>query len=242
MKRLLGFLLKNALLLLALLATAGSSALLTMRSLLEAQEVQVPALTGRRLPEAGALTARLGLQLRVEGKRHSPEVPPDRVAAQEPPAGAGLKANRSVRVWLSLGPERVVVPAVEGQSLRSARLSLGQSLLPLARVVAAYAPAPAGTVLMQRPPAGEAEMIGPGVSLLVSRGPAGRDYLMPDLIGRQADAVVDALQQRGFRLAVRPRSYPGVAAGIVLRQSPAAGHRLSPGAEVALEINAEAPR
>ena len=237
-KRLAVFLFKNALLLVALAAFAALSGVATMRVVLTSQEVSVPSLIERRVPEAGALAARHGLLLRVEGKRHDPRIPVDRVVTQEPPAGSTLKARRSIRVWLSLGPQRLSVPAVEGESLRTARLNLEQAGLNVARVVEVDAPQEEGTVLVQRPPAGETDAVVAGVSLLSSRGRAGRDYLMPDLIGRRADDVLAALQQAGLKVAdVRYRSYPGVAAGIVLRQIPAAGHRVSPRSTVSLDIS-----
>jgi serine/threonine-protein kinase len=231
-------LLQNALLVLALLATAGVSAVATMRVVLGSQEVTVPLLLQTRISEAGALARQHGLLLKVEGKRHDPKVPVDRIAAQEPAPGSALKAHRSVKVWVSLGPERLAVPSVEGASLRSARLSLEQAGLHVARVVEVETPAEEGTVILQRPAAGEADSIGEGVSLLASRGAAGRDYLMPDLIGRKAEDVLDRLRAAGLKVAeVKYRSYPGVAAGVVLRQSPAAGHPVNPRTTVTLDIS-----
>lgn len=237
-QRLSRLLLRNGLLALALLATTALSALLTMRSVLSAQDVVVPLLVGRGLAEAGAVAARASLSLRIEGKRHDPRVPADRIAAQEPPGNSQLKSHRSVRVWLSLGPQRIVVPAVEGTSLRSARLALEQAQVAIGRVVEVEDPAEEGTILVQHPAAGEAGSSQEGISLLVSRGPRSADYLMPDLIGRQADAVLDRLRAAGLKVAeVRYRTYPGVAPGIVLRQIPAAGHRVSTKGAVSLDIS-----
>jgi len=241
-KRFAVLLAKNGLLLLALAVVAAASALATMRVVLTSQEVAVPSLLQKRIPEAGIAARRAGLLLRVEGKRHDATVPADKIATQEPPPGATLKAHRSIRVWLSLGPQRLTVPAVEGGSLRTARLTLDQAGIPVARVVEVEAPAEEGTVLMQRPPAGETDTVGDGVSLLASRGPAGRDYLMPDLIGRKAEDVLEALRRVGLKVAeVRYRTYPGVAPGIVLRQAPAAGHRVSPRSTVSLDISKAVP-
>jgi beta-lactam-binding protein with PASTA domain len=237
-KRFAILLLKNGVLLATLILTAGASALLTMRAVLTAQEVVVPSLVDKRVPEAGALSSRAGLLVRVEGRRHDPRIAPDRIVAQEPPAGSPLKAHRSIRVWVSLGPRRQRVPAVEGQSLRTARLVLDQAQVPVARVAEIEAPAEEGTILVQRPAAGDVDALTDGVSLLVSRGRGGRDYVMPDLIGRKADAVIDGLQQAGLKVAdVRYRTYPGTAPGVVLRQSPAAGHRVSPRSTVSLDIS-----
>lgn len=229
---------RNTLLGFALLATVGASALLTMRSVLTAQDVVVPLLVGRGLTEAFGLASQQSLGVKVEGKRHDPRVPADRIAAQEPPGRSLLKANRSVRVWMSLGPRRIIVPAVEGTSLRSARLTLEQAQVTIARVVEVLDPAEEGTILVQHPSAGEAGSAVEGVSLLVSRGPRNADYLMPDLIGRQADQVLDRLRAAGLKVAeIRYRTYPGVAPGIVLRQIPPAGHRVSTKGVVSLDIS-----
>lgn len=237
-KRALILLFKHGMLAVALLATAGLSALVTMRSVLTSQQVEVPSLLDKRMPEAGDLASRRGLLLRIEGKRNDPRIPLDHIVAQEPAPGAALKSHRSVRVWLSLGPRRLNLPALEGQSLRTGRLALDQSQVAIARVAEVDDPAAEGTVLVQRPPAGEVEAIEAGISLLVSRGSGRGDYLMPDLIGKRASDVLGTLQVVGLKVTdVRYRAYPGAPGGIVLRQSPAAGHRVSPHSAVALEVS-----
>lgn len=241
-KRVSLFLIKSSSLGLALFLVAGLSALGTMRVVMSSEEVVVPSVVAKSIPEAGALAARHGLSLRVEGRRNDAKIPADHVAAQEPAAGANLKSHRSIRVWASAGPRRVAVPALEGGSVRTARLSLDQGQVPLLRVVEVDDPEAEGTVLQQHPPAGEADGAVEGVSLLASRGPVGADYLMPDLIGRSADAVLDRLRTAGLKVSeVRYRAYPGVAPGIVLRQLPPAGHRVNARSQVSLDISKVTP-
>jgi serine/threonine-protein kinase len=237
-KRLTALLLENALLAGALLLTAALSGVTTMRIVLSSQEVVVPSLLERKVAEAGALAGRHRLLLRVEGKRHDPSVAPDAIVAQEPPAGSRLKAQRSVRVWVSLGPRRLTVPGLEGQSLRTARLTLDQLQLPVARVAEVPDPAEAGTILVQNPPAGETDSVGPGLTLLVSQGPRVVDYVMPDLIGRKVEEALLVLARIGLRASdLRLRSYPGVQPGIVLRHVPPAGHRVNATTTIAFEVS-----
>jgi len=237
-KRFTAFLFENALLAGALVLTAALSAVTTMRIVLASQEVVVPSLLERRVADAGALAGRHKLLLRVEGKRHDDKVALDQVVAQEPAAGARLKAQRSVRVWVSLGPRRLNVPALEGQSLRTARLTLDQLQLPVARVAEVPDDAEPGTILVQNPPAGEAEHVGAGVTLLVSRGRRQVDYVMPDLIGRKLEDVERQLARAGLRTGeLRVRSYPGVPPGIVLRHVPPAGHRVNAATPIALDVS-----
>jgi eukaryotic-like serine/threonine-protein kinase len=229
---------RNALLGAALLAVLAVSALFTMRVVLTSRDVAVPSLAGRALADANALAAQRGLALRIEGRRHDATVPAEHVVAQEPPPGGTLKAHRAVRVWVSLGPRRVSVPPIEGGTARTARIALEQAGVPVARVVEIEDPAPEGTVLGQRPPPGEADLSSGGASLLVSRGPAGASYVMPDIIGREAGAVIAALQAAGLKVSdVRYRTYPGVEPGIVLRQTPPAGHPVSPRAALSLDVS-----
>jgi beta-lactam-binding protein with PASTA domain len=234
----LRFLARNALLGATLVATLGVSALATMRVVLSARDVAVPGVVGQLLADAGALAARRGLDVQVEGRRYDPDVPADHVIAQEPPPGGALKIHRQVRVWVSLGPRRITVPPVEGQSVRTARIALEQAGLPVAHVVEVDSMAPEDTVLVQRPVSGETDAPGDGAALLVSRGPDRAGYVMPDLIGRRADAVVSSLQAAGFKVTdVRYRRYPGVAPGIVLRQHPPAGHRVDPRTPLSLDVS-----
>jgi serine/threonine-protein kinase len=236
--QILRLLAQNALLGLALVATLATSALFTMRVVLDSRDVAVPSLQGRSLREAEALLAPAGLALRIEGRRHDAGVPPDRVVAQEPPPGATLKSHRAVRLWRSLGPKRVSVPRVEGESLRTARATLEQAGIPVGRVIEVRDRAAEGTVLMQRPPAGDADLGSEGASLLVSRGPRDVSYVMPDLIGKDAQQVLAILERAGLKVTdVRYRSYPGVAPGIVLRQSPPAGQRVSSRAALSLDVS-----
>jgi beta-lactam-binding protein with PASTA domain len=237
-RTILRFLLRNALLGAALAAAAATSALLTMRVVLSARDVAVPALVGRPLVEAEAQAERRALVLRIEGRRHDPSVAAERIVAQEPPAGGALKAHRAIRVWVSLGPRRATVPPVEGQSARTARIALEQGGVPVDRTVEVADAAPEGTVIVQRPLPGEADLSAGGASLLVSRGPGGASFVMPDLIGREASSAVSLLQSAGLKVGdVRYRSYPGIAPGIVLRQVPAAGYRVDARTALTLDVS-----
>jgi serine/threonine-protein kinase len=94
---------------------------------------------------------------------------------------------------------------------------------------------PAGTVVAQTPPAkSQSER----VALLVNRGERGATYVMPDLIGVNGDRAADVLRARGFRVAVvGDHPYPGVPAGVVLRQAPQAGFQIAPGEAISIEVS-----
>jgi serine/threonine-protein kinase len=221
----------------ALLATYLLFAAASMRIALRTREVSVPPLAGRTVNEATALLSDAGLHLKVEeARRIDPKVPSGQVAAQEPAAGYRTRRERSVRVWLSAGPRSTIVPAVTGESQRTAELRVKQEGLELGEIASIRsADYPAAAVIAQTPsPKSHAAR----VSLLVNRGERGATYVMPDLIGVNGDRAADLLRTRGFRVAVvGEHPYPGVPAGVVLRQNPQAGFQIAPGEPISLEVS-----
>lgn len=220
-----------------LLGTYLLFAAASMRLAIKAREVQVPDLTDRTAHEATTIAADLGLTLKADdARRVDAKIGEGRVVSQDPPAGATTRRQRIVKVWLSSGQRVNIIPALAGETERSAQLRLAQDGLTLASVSEIRSSdAPTGVVLAQEPPAKSA---GTEVSLLVNRGEQGATYVMPDLIGVNGDRAAEILRTRGFRVAVvGSNPYPGVAAGIVIRQSPQGGFQIAPGEPISLEVS-----
>jgi beta-lactam-binding protein with PASTA domain len=212
-------------------------AVTAMRVALKVREVQVPDLRNHTVGEATAVLENEGLVLNVaESGRLDPKVPAGRIAVQEPPAGAVTRRQRSIRVWVSRGARVTTIPALTGETERTARLRLeedGLSLVGLAEVRSAEYPS--GTVIAQEPP-GSAH--GTEVALLVNRGEQAYGYVMPDLIGLTGARAVDLLRAHGFRVTIVGEiPYPGVPPGIVLRQAPSAGFQIGAGQPISLEVS-----
>jgi eukaryotic-like serine/threonine-protein kinase len=183
------------------------------------------------------LLADAGLNLKVEeGSRIDPKVPAGQILTQDPQPGVSTRRQRSVKVWISAGPRSLTVPALFGESERAAEMRVKQNGLEL-RTVAEIRSSeyPAGSVIAQSPPPQSAST---QVALLVNRGERGTSYVMPDLIGVNGDRAADLLRAKGFRVAVvGEHPYPGVPAGIVLRQSPQGGFQIAPGEPISLEVS-----
>jgi len=221
----------------ALLLTYVLFAAAAMRVALKTREVVVPPLTGKSVNEATALLSEAGLNLKVEeGKRVDAKVPAGQILTQDPQPGVRTRRERSVKVWVSAGPRSTIVPALIGESERTAQLRLQQEGLELAGTAEVRSSDyVAGTVMAQTPgPQANA----PRVALLVNRGEHGATYVMPDLIGVNGDRAADLLRMRGFRVAVvGDHPYPGVPGGIVIKQNPQAGFQIAPGETISLEVS-----
>lgn len=221
----------------ALLVTYLLFAAASMRLALKTREVLVPPLAGRTVNEASALLADAGLTLKVEeGARIDPKVPAGQILAQEPQAGISTRRQRSVKVWISGGPRALAVPAFLGESERMAEMRAKQNGLELrTRAEIRSGEYPAGSVVAQSPPPKSSSA---QVALLINRGERGTSYVMPDLIGVNGDRAADLLRAKGFRVAVvGEHPYPGVPAGIVLRQNPQGGFQIAPGEPISLEVS-----
>jgi serine/threonine-protein kinase len=209
----------------------------SMRLALKAREVQVPSLVNRTANEATAIASDLGLTLRVdESRRADAKIGAGRILAQEPAPGSIARRQRSIKVWISAGPRASTVPLLTGETERTAQLRLAQDGLALTGIAEIRSPRYAADIVVaQQPPAKSA---GAAVALLVNRGQRGATYVMPDLIGVNGDRAAEILRARGFRVAVvGSMPYPGIAAGIVLRQSPQAGFQIAPGEPISIEVS-----
>jgi beta-lactam-binding protein with PASTA domain len=220
-----------------LLATFGVFFLASTRVAIHAREVVVPDLRGRSMSEASAALGRLGLTFKVEPQRRADlKVPADHVLSQDPDPGTVLRRQRSVRVYISDGVRRPVVPAVVGENERSAQLHLSQAQITVISVTAIRSDAyPESTVIAQDPPAAGQT---PSVSLLVNRGNPAVTYVMPDLIGTVGARAAEVLRRQGFVVAFSGDSpYPGVPAGIVIRQTPQAGFQIAASDIISIEVS-----
>jgi len=221
----------------ALLLTYVLFAAASMRVALKTREVAVPTLTGKSVNDATVLLADAGLNLRVEEARRSdPKVPAGQILSQEPEPGVRMRRERSVKVWVSSGPRASIVPALLGESERTAQLRVKQDGIELGEVAEIRsAEYPSDAVIAQTPPP---KSNAPRVALLVNRAERGATYVMPDLIGVNGERAADLLRARAFRVTVvGDHPYPGVPAGIVLRQNPQAGFQISPGEPISIEVS-----
>jgi len=221
----------------ALLLTYVLFAAAAMRVALKTREVLVPTLSGKTVNDAKVALSEAGLNLKVEeGRRPDPKVPVGQILAQDPEPGTRTRRERSVKVWVSAGPRSTIVPALLGESERAAALRLQQDGLQLTGISEIRsAEYPSDAVIAQTP---AAKSNAPQVALLVNRAERGTTYVMPDLIGVNGDRAADLLRARAFRVAVvGDHPYPGVPAGIVLRQNPQAGFQIAPGEPISLEVS-----
>lgn len=190
-----------AVLALVLLIVAMVSGLTAMRLAIHGQEVAIPSLVGLTPAEAERAVANLGLQMSIERQYYSPQIPEGRIMSQLPQPGTKVRRGWQVRVAQSLGPTRVAIPDVTGQSEHAAELNIrrrGLDISSMALVDAAGIPP--DQVLAQDPMANATQLVAPKISLLVTAGAAPQEFVMPNFVGQPLGTANRTLQDAGFRL------------------------------------------
>jgi eukaryotic-like serine/threonine-protein kinase len=184
---------------LLLLTVALVSALVTMRLAVHGREVEVPDLRGKTPSEAHQIAEGLSLATEVDSQYYSASVPEGRVLSQTPAPGRVVRRGWELRLAVSVGPQRVAIPQVVGESQRAASIILQQRGLDSSTSELAFSGAIAGQVLAQDPPANSVDVAAPKVSLLVTKDSLA-SYLMPSFVGRRLGSVTLAIKDAGFLL------------------------------------------
>jgi beta-lactam-binding protein with PASTA domain len=242
---------------LILLVIALLSALLAMRMAIHGREVRVPNLSGLTMLQAQQTANANGLIVTVEERFFSGDVPAGTVISQMPVPNSKVRRGWRVRVTESLGPQRVTIPDLIGQSERAASINLRQRGLELGTVsTVELSDSVTGQVVAQEPPA-NADASSPKVSLLVSEKPDAPGYVMPNFVGRSLAEAKEKIARAGLEIGSvawaepvqrvpqpalgaldevvpMPRSEPRN--GVIAAQSPPAGSRVSASTSIRLQV------
>jgi serine/threonine-protein kinase len=161
-----------------------------------------------------------------------------------------------VRVAQSLGPTRVEIPDVTGESELAAELNIRRRGLDVAARAEVEAPGiPAEQVLAQSPPANATQVVAPKISLLVTAAAEPQSFVMPSFVGQPLGSASRTLADAGFKLGnVSVAAVSGAAsevgnaatalptpaqpspASVIVSQAPAAGQKIAAGATVSFEV------
>jgi beta-lactam-binding protein with PASTA domain len=224
---------------LVLVLVALVSAFTAMRMAIHGREVEVPRLAGMTLKQAEDAAAARGLRVASESRFYSPEIPEGQVISQVPPAGTRVRRGWKVRIAESLGPQRVSIPNVIGQSARASEINVRRRGLEIGTIAVAGIPGLLpDQVAAQSPPPDATGAASPKMSLLVTAPQQATAYLMPNLVGYPLAGAKQAVESAGLRAASPAGALPGAP---VVRQTPAAGSKVYAGSSIFLETAAPPP-
>jgi eukaryotic-like serine/threonine-protein kinase len=202
-----------------------------------AAKVTVPDVTGQTEQAAVTTLRRAGLAP-VASLTASTTTPSGLVVAESPPRGSQVPKGARVGIVVSSGPSSAAVENVEGLSVEHALARLRAAGFKPATKTQPSASIAQGQVIGTDPAAGTVALLGSGVTVLVSSGPA--QVRVPNVIGQSQTAAEAALTSAGLEAGTISSVVSTQSPGSVLAQSPRGGTSLPSGSKVALTV-AHAP-
>ncbi|HSM45792.1 MAG TPA: Stk1 family PASTA domain-containing Ser/Thr kinase, partial [Acidimicrobiia bacterium] len=183
--------------------------------------VEIRDIAGFELDEARNLLESDGLVV-IEQFEANDEYEAGIAIRTEPPAGESVEVGSEIDLYVSIGSERIPVPAVVGLPLEAARQSIEAQGLTVGEVEERPDPDFAEGIVIESSPAAGVE-IGPAipVDLVVSSGP--EVVIVPDVVGMSERDATSELTEAGLRFRFNEDFSDEIPEGFVIRQDPAAG-------------------
>ncbi|NOR15226.1 MAG: PASTA domain-containing protein [Candidatus Aminicenantes bacterium] len=199
----------------------------------------LPNLSGMTLEEAKEEVEAQKLSLVQSGVALHNRYEKGLIISQDPAPESRLRLYTVVKVTLSAGKEKVIVPRLIGRSQQAILPELQEYGLRLGKVSHVHTiKYSAGRIFGQYPLPEQEVPIDTQLNLLVSEGEEEKKYLMPDLLGKYATVAIPQLQKAGFKVGDTSRAYyPGLDSGIIINQLPQQGNPILKRNNITLEVS-----
>ena len=199
----------------------------------------VPDLTGLSLTEAEEIVQEKGLNLEIMAEVHDPAKPPGTILSQIPSPKTKVREGRLVKITVSMGGKTVLVPRLEGVSIRQAELLLMHEGLEMGEI--SWSPSdsfPEDVVIASIPSHDTPVPAGMPVNLKVSLGMRPDTVMVPDLVGMTLEQGKKMLREIGLELGrVRLKVNDDFLPNTILRQSLEPGEKVEMGSRIVLEVS-----
>lgn len=180
--------------------------------------IAVPSVVGGTEQEASALLKPLGLTYTIVAKEFSEEIPAGKIIASDPEGGRKIDQGGSVRIILSKGPERYLVPTLSGLTPEAAVAALAKYPVKVGTITEVFtAKTPKGYVIDSTPAAGTSVKRDSTIDIRVSKGV--EQILVKDYVGQSGEQALTELTTSGFKVDAAYSYDEKVLAGAVISQS-----------------------
>ena len=194
-------------------------------------EVQVPDVKSKPMTLAKQLLETANLRVNIV-EQFDAAITAGQVISQSPEAGATVKEQRIITIYVSKGGEELTMPNLKGLSRLSAENKLKKMGLVIGNVYEKVSDQDAWTVLEQEPVSGHKIQKGQSVDLTISKGKPIKLVHVPDFTGGTLDTAKDRLKQLKLSLGTVAYEKSRQASGTILRQTPSVGTEVDEGTTV----------
>ena len=198
--------------------------------------VVVPSTVGATQSEVSAALTPLGLTSVVSEKQFSEDIAEGLVIRSIPEAGGRIDQGGAVKLIISKGPERYVLPSISGLTPDAASKVLAKYPLSLQPTSEEFsASVPKGYVIGTNPPAGEKVKRNAMIVIRISKGV--EQVALTSYVAKSSDQALNELQAAGFNVISTYAFSETQLAGEVISQNPVGGGNVDKGSKVTLVIS-----
>ncbi len=198
--------------------------------------IVVPSIIGGTLADAKTALIPLGLTSLVVEKRFDEDITVGKIISSDPQSGGKITAGESVKLIISNGPERYVIPDVRGLTPEAALEQIIKLNLKSGTLTQIFSrKIPNGFVVLTTPAIGESVKRDTAVDIVVSKGI--ETIQLDSYIGKSGEQGLNELTDRGFNVDPTYEFSESVLAGAVISQVPAGGAPATKGSKILLVIS-----
>ena len=198
--------------------------------------VVVPSTVGATQSEVKAALTPLGLTSVISEKQFNEDIAEGLVIQSVPEAGGRIDQGGAVKLIISKGPERYVLPSISGLTPEAATKVLAKYPLSLQANSEEFSPSvPKGYVIDSNPPAGEKVKRNAMVFIRLSKGV--EQISLASYVAKSSDQALNELQAAGFKVVSTYAFSETQLAGEVISQLPVGGGTADKGSKITLVIS-----
>ncbi|MCX7695570.1 MAG: protein kinase [Caloramator sp.] len=202
------------------------------------KDVEVPNIIGLSEEEAKSKLEPLKLKLEVEGKEYS-DKPEGTIIKMYPEDGIKVKEGSTIRVKLSAGQKKVLVPDLKGLDLLEAEILLKNNGLKRGSIERKYSDEVDKNKIMDQDPKPNTEVIeGSEINIVISDGKEEKFTEVPILLGRSIEEAKASLSAANLVLGNITYGYDSkYIEDVIISQDVAAGVTVKEGTMINVVIN-----
>lgn len=229
----------GTMLILIILAIVVAGILKTVSALTTKKDVQIPELVGLTEEQAIQKIKESNLIYEKESEDYNKDYAEGQIYEQTPKYRANytIKEKSTIKVKVSKGTEKVVVPKVVGMTYDEAVKALENAKLKAERVEETSKTIQEGYVISQEIEANESANAGDAIKIHVSIGTGIAQVVMPNVVGYSEENAKNALTGKNLTVTIEYSEDTSKNNGEVLSQSIEKGKNIDEGTEVTLVVN-----
>ena len=198
--------------------------------------ISLPGVTSISVDEAKQKLDDLGIKYEIE-EVYNNEVEAGKVISQKPDAGTNYDVNKNspVKLTVSKGVKKVIMPKVKGLSIDEAKEELAKVELEVKEEKEESVTVEEGIVIKQEIEEGTEVDAGSTVTIYVSKGP--KKVTVITVENQSEEDAKKALTEAGLEVNVKYQEDTSKSNGIVLKQSLEVGDVVAEGTQITLTVN-----